>query len=268
MMFNKEKFMNMIVNPWEMGEEVTSTSIPAFTQGKFIVLRLAPPRGKTVREGLVATMGMISYIADDGTEKVLIEVSQNTNGYSVEFPLGKRGIMATKYRGPKSWYSFVNNETGKRYQIGKNDPVTKINSKCTLEAAEEYLSNNVKDWNNLDVTSKEDAIDEYFGDMFMYGLAKDFNLDVEKDDSLVPAVGMISDFYRRYTPPKEGERYGNVIVTKYAPSQGKDNLSGDNKVVDTEIAATIYEGLTTRDDSASSFDPTKIVENSEKSDVI
>lgn len=261
--------MNMIVNPWEMGEETSSTSIPMFTKGKFILMRLAHPRGKTVRDGLVATLGMISYIADDGTEKVLIEVSKSTSGYSIEFPLGKRGIMATKYRGPKSWYSFVNNETGKRYQIGKNDPVSKINSKCTLEAAEEYLSENIKDWENLDATSKEDAIDEYFHDMFMFGLAKDFNLDVEKDDSLVPQVGMITDFYRRYTPPKEGERFGNVIVTKYAPSQGVDNLSGENKVVDAEIAAAIYEGLTSRDESAASFDPTKIVENnSENSDVI
>lgn len=259
--------MNMIVNPWEMGEEVSSNSIPSFTKGKFIVLRIVPPKGKTVRDGKVATLGMISYIADDGKEKVLIEVAQTSGGYSVEFPFGKRGIMATKYRGPKSWYSFVNNETGKRYQIGKNDPVTKINSRCTLEAAEKYLSENISDWQNLDNTSKEDAIDEYFNDMFMYGLAKDFNLDVERDDSLIPQVGMITDFYRRYTPPKTGERFGNVIVTKYATSEGKENISGDYKMVDAEIAATIYDGLTTRDDSASSFDPTTVIENSENSDV-
>lgn len=260
--------MSMIVNPWEMGEEVTSTSIPAFTKGKFIVLRLAQPRGKSIRDGKVATLGMISYLADDGTEKVLIEVSQNANGYSVEFPLGKRGIMATKYRGPKSWYNFVNNETGKKYRIGEKDPVTKINSMCTVEAAEEYLSKNLKDWDDLDVASKESAIDEYFDDFYTFALAKDFNLEVEKDNSLVPQVGMISDFYRRYTPPKEGERYGNVIVTKYAPSEGKENLSGENKVVDANIAAAIYDGLTSRDDAASSFDPTTIVENSENSEVI
>ena len=62
---------NMIVNPWDMGEEVASNSIPSFAKGKFILLRIVPPRGKTVRDGLVATLGMISYIADDGKEKVL-----------------------------------------------------------------------------------------------------------------------------------------------------------------------------------------------------
>lgn len=261
--------MSVIKNPWEMGEEVSNgATIPAFIEGKFMLIRLVPPKGKTIRDGLVTTLALISYRDDKDQEIKMVEVDQTTNGYTVTFPLGKRGIMATKFRGPKSFYKFKNNVTEKWYQIGKNDPKTFVNSKLTLEYAQEYLAQNIKDWETFSDIEKDQQIDEYYEDLYMFGLAKDFNLNIESKEDEVPSVGMVTSFYRRYTPPKEGERYGNVIVTKFAPREGKETLSGENTTVDTEIAANIYESLTARDEQASTFDPTEFEEKSVEEEII
>jgi len=260
--------MSYITNPLEMGSEVTSTGIPSFLEGRFITLRIVPPKGKTIRDGLVTTNAMISYLGTDGIDVPTTSVTQSGDGlYHAEFPQGKRGIMATKYRGPKSWYTFRNDKTGKKYTIGKNDPVTKVNDHFTMSFVEDYLAKNTKDWDKIsvDVQAREDLIDQYFEEMYMYGLAKDYNLAVETDKNEIPRVGMITNFYRKYTPPKEGERFGNVIVTKFAPQENKETLSGDYTMVDTEIAAAIYEALTSTEPSKPSFDPTDFVENSDES---
>lgn len=256
---------NLNFNPMDMGDESTTSTIPSFTEGRFITVRIVPPKGKSIREGLVATLAMISYKAEDGQDVPLTVVNQLSDGtYNVEFPRGKRGIMATKYRGPKSWYRFKNNKTEKFYVIGKNDPVTKLNSNLTIEFAEKYLAKNTPDWNNFKEgsTEREDMLDSYFEDMYMYGFAKDYNLEVEEDLKNVPFVGLVTNFYRKYTPPTEGERYGNVIVTKFAPKEGKAVLNGDYTTVDAEIAASIYTALTTSEASKTSFDPNEFVENS------
>jgi hypothetical protein len=246
---------NFIINPWEMGEEINATTIPSFVEGRFMLVKVAPPKGKTIRDGLVATLAMISYKEQDGKDVNMVEVSQTPQGYVVELPFGKRGILATKYRGPKSWYRFFNNQKQKFYQIGKNDPKTKINDRLTLEYAEDYLSINVKGWDKMQDIEKDLHIDEYFENMYMFGLAKDFNLEVEANDKEVPTVGMVSNFYRNSTPPKEGEKYPTVIVTKFAPREGKETLSGEYTKVDPAIALAIYGTITTTE-AVPTFDPT------------
>lgn len=252
----------LIMNPWEISEESTSvTRPPSFTQAKYMLVRLAHPKGKTVRDGVVATLAMISYFNEQDKEVESVQVDQTPSGYEITFPNGKGGIMATKYRGPKSFYKFVNNDTQKWYQIGSNDPVTKINSKCTTEAATAEMSKRIEGWDTLNDAEQNQYIDEYFQSLYMFGLAKDFNLDTESKEDEIPTVGFVTDFYRRYTPPKGDERYGNVTVTKYAKAENKPNLPGEYKLVDAEIAASIYEALTSRDNSAASFDPANFIEN-------
>ena len=249
---------NNKIHPWEMGEESNSTSIPMFVEGRFLLCRIVPPKTKTVRDGLVATFAMISYKDKDGKDVVLVDISKTTNGYSIEFPLGKRGIMATKYRGPKSFYRFLNSETEKWYQIGKNDPITKVNDHCTLAFANDYLTKTNPEFVNLSEAERNIAIDEYFNDVYMFGFAKDLNLPVESNEELTPQVGMVTQLYRRYTPPASGEKYGNIIITKFATKEGKENLSSEFKVVDEEIPAAVYNALTAKDEE--SFDPTKFIE--------
>jgi len=254
---------------WEMSKKLNLSQIPDFVKGKFMLVRLAPPRGKTVRDGIVSSVAMLSYEGENG-EVDLVEVNKTPGGYQVSFPKGKRGILATKFRGPKSFYRFFNNVEQKWYEWGENDRKTGVNSNFTLQYAKEYLAGNdkngnprVPDWENLSDEEKDIHIDKYYQDKYMEGLAKDFNLDIEVDKSKLPQVGMVTNFYRRSTPPKEGERFSNIIVTKFAPREGKETLSGENKLVDAEIATSIYDALTRREDT--SFKPEDFIKDSEDS---
>ena len=83
-------------------------------------------------------------------------------------------------------------------------------------------------------------IDEYLYNRFMFALALDYNMltpeqyelldnpEVDFDQLLkegtivLPFVGMITNMYRRYDPPKDDKQYGNTVVTKFAPSEGKE----------------------------------------------
>jgi hypothetical protein len=240
-----------------MAESLSETILPSFLKGKFILLRIAPPKGKTVREGLVHTLGLSSYTNENGKEFKMIEVTDGPSGYEVTFPFGKRGIMATKYRGPKSWYKF-RKEDDTWFQIGSNDPVTKVNEKFTAGYAEKILSVS-KGWAKLSEAERDEQIDQYLYDMFSFAFAIDYSLKVEQGVPELPFVGMVTELYRRYTEPKEGAKYGNTTVTKFATAEGKERLSGKFTKVDEEIAVAIYDKLIERDEAR--FDPSDFIEN-------
>jgi hypothetical protein len=249
---------NLTVNPWEVAESLNEAVIPSFVKGKYMLLRIAPPKGKTVRDGLVNTLALMSYTSTNGSDVKMIEVSEGPGGYEVSFPFGKRGIQATKYRGPKSWYKFKK-EDGSWFQIGSNNPETGINNKFTPEYAEKHLSASNEEWADLSEADRDGLIDQYLYDMYLFAFALDYNLKVEQDTPELPFVGMVTDLYRRYTPPAKGQKYGNTIVTKFAPSQGRDTLDGEFDTVDEAIAVAIYDKLQERD--AARFDPTDFKEN-------
>lgn len=253
--------MSEFINPWEMGQELNVATIPNFTKAKYMTLRIAPPKGKGVREGLIATLGMLSYESNE-VEVETINITDSPEGYRVTFPHGKRGILATKYRGPKSWYRFVNSKTNKWYQVGSTDPRTGINTHLMPDFVEETLAKKIPNWEQLEQSERDIHIDNYYwDDMYMFGLAKDYNLPYELDKTEVPKVGMVTEFYRRYTPPKEGERFGNTIITKFAPAEGKENLSGEYTMADAEIAASVLDAILTKEDS--SFNPDQFKSNSD-----
>lgn len=251
--------MNMIINPWDMADTIQQTVIPNFVLAKYMTLRIAPPKGKTVREGLVETLGLLSYTLENGKEITTIDVTQGPSGFEIEFPFGKRGLTATKYRGPKSVYKF-RKANGDWFQIGTNDPKTWINERFTPAYAEEILSEKISDWTSLTDIDKSQLVDEYLEDMFMFGLAMDHNLEVEGEDIKFPEIGMVTNFYRRYEAPSGDEKYGRVTATKFAPAEGKETLSGDYTMVDAEIAAAILNKLQERDES---FSPKDFDKNSE-----
>lgn len=253
--------MSNLVNVWDMTEKMNEQVIPQFVKGKYMILRIAPPKGKDIQAGLLATCGLVSFTGANGTEVPMIEVSEGPSGFEVTFPNGKRGIQATKYRGPKSWYRFKKSD-GSWFQIGSNNRATGVNEKFTPEYAEKHLSSSMKGWDQMSEADRQDSINEYLYDMFMFALALDFNLRVEGDEMELPFVGMVTDLYRRYTPPKEGEKYGNTVITKFAPSEDKETLSGDYTTVDEAIAAAVYDKLQERDEAR--FDPAELdTENSE-----
>ena len=257
--------MSNIVNVWDMTEGLNEQVIPQFVEGKYMVLRIVPPKGKDIAAGLVTTCGLVSYTGENGNDVPMIEVSEGPGGFEVSFPNGKRGISATKYRGPKSWYRF-RKEDGSWFQIGSNNRETGINEKFTPEYAEKHLSTSMKGWDQMSEADREEYKDEYLQDMFMFALALDFNLKVEGDEMELPFVGMVTDLYRRYTPPKEGQQYGNTVITKFAPSEGRETLSGDYTTVDAEIAAAVYEKLTERTEAR--FDPTEFANKNSEEAVI
>lgn len=222
------------LNPWDFGLESNSGPLLAdLVTGRFIIVKIVPPKEKTIRDGLVLTAMMTSYWDSNENEVKVVEAGESPNGYEVTFPLGKRGLLATKYRGPKSFYKFKNPATNKFVEIPKEN--------FTIEFALDYLSKTIKEWKSLSDIDKDQCLDEYFEDMYMFGLSNDLALRPLSDGTMpTPRVGMVTDFYRQYTPPKPDEKYGNTIISKFAVKEGKPNLPGDYKELPEELAIAIY----------------------------
>lgn len=198
------------LNPWELSDSIPEKkSIGKFTECKYVVLKVLPPKGKTIRDGLVMTAALLSYKDKDGETIEVTNIKEGPSGYEVTFPLGKHLVLATKYRGPKSWYQFVNPETGKWTRISQE--------KFTVEYAMDHLSKTMPKWSDMTDTEKEMEIDTYFENMYLFGLGRDFNL--KANENVEP--GMVTSFYRRYTPPTEGSKYGNIIITKWADKKSE-----------------------------------------------
>ena len=243
----------MDMKVWDMGSETSSQPrIPNFAKTRYMVTKVVPPKGKTVRDGLVMSAALIDFEDSDGKTIQVTKVTEGPAGYEIEFPLGKYLVSATKFRGPTSWYNFVNPSTGKWTKIPQE--------KFTLDFATSYLAAETKDWADLSEDEKNHLIDSYFEEMYFFGLACDFNLDTTKDHYDVPVSGMITSFYRRYTPPELEEKYGKVIITKWPSKKNEiekahEAINGSFEMKDAAIAEAIITALQTVT-KPKNFDPT------------
>ena len=243
----------MNIKAWDLGEEVDSKArIPSFVKAKYIVTKVVPPKGKTIRDGLVVSAAMLSYLDEDGLEVKVTNVTEGPGGLEVEFPLGKHYVSATKYRGPKSWYNFVHPTTGKWTNIPQEI--------FTEEFSKGYLTEHLEGYSDMSEVEKDESIDSYFENMYLFGMSCDFNFDTSRDDYTTPAVGMIVEFYRKYVPPAEGEKYGNTTITKFptkkiTSQEGLDNLDGSFEQKDAALSEAIILALTS-DNKPKEFDPT------------
>lgn len=245
-----------IINPWELGSDVNSTSIPSFCTGTFVLTKVVPPKDKTVRDGLVAHFIMTSYLDEYGKKVELVEAKETAGGYQIDFPLGKRGLKGTKFRGPKNSYRFINPKTGKWFQIAQE--------KLTPGYAMEYLPSKIANWNSLSEAEKDAHVDEYLEDMFLFGLSQDLALPMNEDGSFTkPIVGLKTQLYRVYTTPAEGEKYPNIKITKW--EKGKPSLDGKHEFLPETLAQAIEDKYAEREDS---FDPSTYVESNDTDDVI
>lgn len=251
----------MIKKPWELGEvqsnKAPSFQIPDLCKGKHLLVRLAPPKGKGVRDGLVATFLMTSFFDSNANEIKLVEVLEGIGGYKISFPLGKRGLVATKYRGPSSYYRYLDKESNQFYQI----PAERF----TLQGALSYCEENVEGWAEKSEVEKDSLLDEYFHEMFMFGISQDLALPTEGDSFTQPFVGLQSELYRIYTPPKAGDKYGNIIITKW--HKGQPSLNGDFSSQPVELAEAIHLEYQSKD-TVDAFDPTSFVEDEDEDEVI
>lgn len=266
----KRETMGIVSKPWELGEIKESNnfspfSIPDVCKGKHLLVRLAPPKGKGVRDGLVATFLMTSFFDESDNPIELVDVKENAGGYKISFPLGKRGLIATKYRGPSSYYRYLDTVKNQFYQIPQE--------RFTPEGALAYCEENPKNIPELEGfkdkadIERDEILDQYFQDLYLFGISQDLVLPIEDDKYKEPFVGIQSELYRVYTAPKEGERYGNIIITKWR--RGKPSLSGDFTEVVPALAEAIHLEYQARDnDDNVKFDPTSFVEDKEDDEII
>lgn len=232
-----------ILNPWDLGHEVTQTSIPEFCTADFMLVKLAPPKGKTIRDGVVASFIMTGYYDEKGNKISLVDVTESAGGYKVEFPLGKRGLFATKFRGPSNFYKFKNPETGKWFQISQD--------KLTIAYAREHLGRAVENWTNLSDAERDVYIDTYLEDIYMFGLSNDIALAADKNGKFtVPVVGLQTKLYRVYSAPKGGSKYPDIKITKW--EKGYPELTGEHKIFSETIALAIHDEYQKREET---FDP-------------
>lgn len=243
----------MTVNPWTMGSESEDkVRIPSFCKARFMVTKVVPPKTGTVRDGLVAHLALIDYETEEGDSIQVTKVLEGPSGFEIEFPLGKHLVLATKFRGPKNIYNFKNPTT---------DKWTKIDaSKFTLEFALSFLSSSVEGWTELSDLERASHVDDYFEEMYMFGLANDFAFDTTGENYETPKPGLITTFYRRYTPPKDDERYGRVTPTKWASrkienEKGLPDIDGTFEMKDEAIAEAVISALVATA-KPKDFDPT------------
>lgn len=231
-----------------MGDEVQGSSFPEFCLTNYMLVRVAPPKGKSTADGLVGTFLMTSYIDEKENEIKTVEVTESPNGYSIEFPLGKRGLQATKYRGPKSFYKFKHPDTGKWFQIS--------NDKFSEPYAIGHLKNTVTDFDTMSAIEQNELISEYLWNMYLFGLSMDLNLPSAGDTFKIPEAGLSTSLYRVYTAPKADEKYPDIKITKW--EKGHEPLDGEFKEFPSALADALYDAFKQRDDS---FDPTQFVED-------
>lgn len=250
--------MSRFINPWEIGGSVDdsksktfSDNFPALLKGKFLLVKIAAPKEKTVRDGLVATFLMTSYFDETGKEIKTIEAQQAAEGYKITFPLGKRGLHSTKYRGPKSFNKWKIN--GEDYIITADQ--------FTIESAIDYCQNGknkIPNWNELSEVEKEVYIDQYYYDMYLLALSQDLVLPLEDNGFTAPTVGMLTTLYRVSEPPIGDSKWPRVTITKW--HKGMDSLDGTIDELPPTLATSIYEEWMRRDNPKSEFDPTSFVE--------
>ena len=255
----------MIVNkPWELGSKTDGSfdlqspverAIPDFCIGNYIVVKLVPPKTKSIRSGLVLTLLMTSYETEDGQFTDTVKWEEAPDGYAVTFPLGKYDLIATKFRGPKNYYRYMDPKTKEFYKIPPE--------KFTLEYAQSYCETNVEGWPEKSQAEKEQLIDEYFSDMYMFGMSQDLMLPIDGDEFKAPEIGMATKLYRVFTPPSEGEKYADIKATKW--EKGKPSLTGEFSTLPVELATAIYAEQQRRDapSAANDFNPTTAVEDTE-----
>lgn len=238
--------MSLFINPLDEDQSKDSKTPPSFFLGKYIVTKIGPPRDKTLREGMTISLALLSYENGSGQTIETISLAEGPNGYIVDFPQGKTRIKATKYRGPKSWYSFYHPVTGKRFTMGTRDPKTGINNLFTVEFVEDYYKQTLNNWSDLPQSEKDQLINEFLENKYLAAFARDFNLKVNEDDYFqgeFPVVGMVTNFYHEYTPPVGESKWGNVIATKYSKKGDPKSLPGDYEIYPIGIAQAINDKL-------------------------
>ena len=247
-----------IIKPWEMGEVFKRNDIPTIVTADCVLAKIVPPKDKatggpgSVRNGLVATFIMIGYTDEAGNTIETIKYSESPEGYKFEFPLGKKELVGTKFRGPKNYYRFFNLESKEFYNIPQE--------KFTVEYAEKFLSEKISGWNNIPDNEKDLAVDEYLSDMFLYGLSQDLVLPIKDGNFEKPFVGLQTKLYRVHTPAQEGEKWGKTILTKW--QKGLPSLDGTYNTMSEELATAMLLDYQTKDDKVTTdFDPTTFTED-------
>lgn len=230
----------------ESSEEVLSTNIPPFCKAKYLVVKKThPSKAKDTREGFVLSLILISYIIDNkGTEEKLVVVEKEGEGkkatIEVKFPKGTSGLKAIMYAGPKSTIKFQKDK--KWFQVDKK----KFDYKYFLE----WFSKKNPAAKKMDDDELDEHYVEYLENFWNFALAQNFGNDASENN--IPTVGMATYFYRKYTPPKEGEKYGNTNISKWPGAALKDkfpSIDGKFTFVDEAIAQAIldaYEATKTK----------------------
>lgn len=206
-----------------------------------LLVKIAPPKTGTVKNGLVAYFVTTAYWENDKRVDTVLYDQGN-----ITFPLGKSNLINTKFRGPKNKYKFYNPVKKKFFTIPEE--------KFLLEYAESYVKKQYSDWDNLSDIEREVLINDYYEDIYRFGLSQDLGLPLSEDGQYFsPQIGLKTLLYRIEDPLKEGEKYPRVIITKWA--SGMPSLSGEYELIPPDIATSIYEQIQNKN---LSFDPTEL----------
>lgn len=202
--------MSSNFNPYDLSQEVKS--MPKFCMAKYIVTGMnAPKKSNDIKDGINCTLMMLEYIPKLGAEPIkTTKVDASAQGVTVTFPEGRTGITANMFRGPKSIYKYKN---GDQWREIPRDSISK-------EGFYKWLKANDPEAKNRSQKELEEMLEDYLTSIFHVGLNMDFGLNPQDGEEV--KVGLTRWFYRSYEEPKEGEKYGNVRLTRYMPKKIKE----------------------------------------------
>lgn len=215
------------MNPREMADKVIT--IPKFCRGRYIVTSIAPSKGKTTADNIMAKMQLASFETLEGEKDgemiwsdpiKMIEAGKTEDGELViDLPNGVGGMMAMIYSGP---YGFRFKEDDQWFRIA--------DEKYTREYFMDTYGKDIETPEAFDVVFEEYLLELY-----------NFKLQVVFKTQTNIEPGMVVTFYRKVMDKKEGQKYHDILVTKYA--DGYPELDGSVETVGDDVVIGILEAI-------------------------
>jgi len=215
----------------EIAEEFKT--IPKRTTADYLVVKVAPSKGKTELDNKMATLIMTSYADKDGNAVKTVSVGKEPDGsLLVDFPNGKKGLKATMFSGKyefrfpqgDKWFTVTEDKFTESYFVSKVLPKIQGSDKFTEEEVRQQYA-------------------DYLDDLFNYKLSNEFNLTNEQ-----VSVGMVTKFIRTYTPPdkEKDEKYGNTRLSKW-DGEAEERITGDYQKLPFDVVEAIVQAYESDD---------------------
>jgi len=204
---------------------IVEKTLPKTFLGKFIITDVKPMTGKTVKDGLQLHLVCVSYLdKPDGVWVPTIAINKEGDQTVATFIEGKKGLLVKKLKSPKWDFKYL--EDGQWKVVYKHA--------FSEEAFVEELKEEDPAFDNYTLAQIDEKYHEWLADAILWMMSKELRVP-----SIMPGTQV--QLFRNYVPPKEGQKYGNVNITKYAPKESQ--FEGDSPDEFKTVPQDVFEAI-------------------------